>query len=901
MSDDQKRTDQELFEERLKKRKDSVLNYVEDTTGLKHNNDTNTIIVNDYKMDEDNNMSYTIQAIKKTRHILLSHLFEFLIFTYYAVFLVENIAYIIQFHDSFITLDLSIFPQNKYVFAFWFISPIIVWFLSTNTTFWNYHLIKRSSLIAIIVFLSFRFSTFVYMLSYKFFIPFVARARVSESFTINKILGLGYILLALPTLITFIIVLNIYSPVYKDTILKEIINNFRLFYYVTLPKFTYYSYTMPIVRDMKTGFKKVIEEHDRWLHSITIGATGAAKTSSCLLPAIYRDFIVKFRNVKRLKKLFRKHVKKGHFYFTQKFNDADFSINYIKPHKGYEKKYNKIIKKYKSAGITAMAPDDSLTDKVFEMSKAFGFKCNRIDPKLTEDGKLKEGFIGINPLFISPSIPEWARTQEMVKRATLFADVMQVLNELSGTKSDPYFASINRIGTTTISMLLMLTYTQLHNGEQPTPDNVLDLLNDFERILPYFEKLEEIDIKNEYQTIKDVIQQDFLGPGKDTFWQHSRGLRVQLNNFFTNRLIRNVLCTQNSVDIDKTLANGEVTVCNIELGELGPTDSPAFGLFYSVSFINAVLRRPGDEWSRLPHFCYIDEFPVIVSPAFESCFSLFRKFKVSMNVALQTLDQLKKSPFTQYLKGVLMNNCGHHIVFGRANLTEMKEYSELAGKELKTVVQVGSTETHITEENPSISFNERETPSLENKLDPHEVRKKPFQEVTFTTTKRGTLQDPIHGRVFFLPRYALNKKKPFIVNWEGLYDSTNNKDISSSNDKNNDNPAPAKTERNIRLSEIMRKRSSEVATTVVKDGTTTHKQETIKITKVPAQTSKIATVEIKKTKENVETNTPEPLPIMDTVEQEPMYFDNNSDDNVKQKQTINLFDEFDELDEFDEM
>lgn len=815
MSEDQLKTYEQNFEHRLKEQNAKVINYVEDKTGLKYNNDSKTIIVNDYEMDEDSNFSYTVQALKKTKTIILTHLFEFIIFVYFFIFLLESLAYIIQFHDSFITLDLSIFPQDQLVFVFWFVSPIVVWLLSTTTTFWNYHMIKMGTLIGIIVMLSFRFATFVYIMTYKFFMPFVAKARISPELTLNKILGLGYITLAIPTLICFVLVLRIYAPVYRDNIIRQLIYNYRLSDYVSLPKNTYYKYNMPIVRSMKSGFMKTVQEHDRWLHSIVIGATGAAKTSSCLLPAIYHDFKVKFRNVKRLKKLLFRHVKKGHFYFTKEMDEDNFSINYVKPNKGYEKKYNKIIRKYQSAGITVIAPDDSLTDKVYNMSNAFGFKCNRIDPKLTEDGKLKKGFKGMNPLFISPTIPEWGRVQEMVKRATLFADVMQVLNELSGTKSDPYFASINRIGTTTISMLLMLTYPRLHNGQQPIADDVLNLLNDFERIVPFADELDEMDINNEFQTIKDVIKQDFLGKGSETFSQHSRGLRVQLNNFLTNQLVRNVICTRNSVDVDQALANGEITVCNIELGELGPTDSPAFGLFFSVSFINAVLRRPGDEWTRLPHFCYVDEFPIIVSPAFESCFSLFRKFRVSMNVALQTLDQLQKSPFTQYLKGVLMNNCGHHIVFGRANSSEMKEYSELAGQEFKKVVQTGISETHMSVEDPSISHMERESDSLENILEPFMVRNRPFQQVTFLTTKKGTLLRPIHGRVFFLPRFALNKKRKKKYGWKDLYEQTRVKKPYEQSPDDNIESTPR--EKDIKLSNMIQNNADEVASIQIND------------------------------------------------------------------------------------
>ena len=62
------------------------------------------------------------------------------------------------------------------------------------------------------------------------------------------------------------------------------------------------------------------------------------------------------------------------------------------------------------------------------------------------------------------------------------------------------------------------------------------------------------------------------------------------------------------------LANGEVTVCNYNLAS-GDTDAVAFGLFFLLSFNNAVLSRPGNENTRIPHFFYVDELPVLIHPS----------------------------------------------------------------------------------------------------------------------------------------------------------------------------------------------------------------------------------------------------------------------------------------------
>ena len=55
----------------------------------------------------------------------------------------------------------------------------------------------------------------------------------------------------------------------------------------------------------------------------------------------------------------------------------------------------------------------------------------------------------------------------------------------------------------------------------------------------------------------------------------------------------------------------------------------------------AVLRRPGNENSRIPHFLYIDEFPDFVCKDTEAIFTLYRKYKVATTITAQNLAQLE--------------------------------------------------------------------------------------------------------------------------------------------------------------------------------------------------------------------------------------------------------------------
>lgn len=745
--------------------KKKIEDFIYKETSFRRKGNEETIILTDFVVD-DGKISLKAKLETEYNSFIKQYGLDVVIGIYYLFLFVTTVKYTFNLIASISWLDLDLLKFNYYSLSFFLITPVLVWLISTNTIFWNYHINKISTLYFVCIATTLRLAGMIYVLAYEFFIPSIGRIEVTEEITLNMILGLGYLSTIIPTFISCVLIYSSLRGLFKRDNKKEILE-FKLRHYVDLSKRDPYEYEMAIVTDMETGKKVVVSEKDRMVHTETTGATGTAKTSSCITTAVNDDLDTKIRNEDAQKKVLLKMVQEGKAYITKPFNDKDFSVNYFKPNPGYEEMFKKKVLRYRSAGITVIAPDDSLTDSIYELCELKGVRCHRIDPKPLPDGSLKPGFIGFNPLYISPSMPEWVRKKEIIKKATLFADVMQLMYEMSG-KSDPYFSSINRIATTTVSILLSLTYPLLHDGKQPTPEDVQILLNDFSRIQEYYTKLLEIDVHGEYTVISDIIKDDFLGKGQEEFRRHCRGLRVQLNNFLFDPLIKTVLCSQNSIDLDRALENGEVTVCNIELGDLGPINSPAFGLFFSISFLNAVLRRPGTEFTRLPHFWYIDELPVIISPALESCFSLFRKFRVAMFVALQTFDQMNKNPFLQYLKGVILNSCGHHIIFGRANPEDMELFSQLGGKKIEYMEQETISQTALSLDQPSYSESTRTTPTLENILEPHDIRNKDFQEVTFFTVEKGRPLKPIHGRVFFLREKDKKPKKRFRVNWEEL-------------------------------------------------------------------------------------------------------------------------------------
>lgn len=700
-------------------------------------------------------------------------LFPCIILVFYIALIFHMLDTVLNFIKSVYFIDTVYFNYSSVNVILWLCLPIIMFIWSTCFKSWNFHMRKHCILWLTTISLIFEMVKYVYLISFSIFVPLLIKLPLVRGVTCAMVLYLIRLVLLLCTLGFVVWMLVFIFNLFSNTYTKKDIETFRLNNYVNknaFAAFDKYAYNVSAIWRMSSGFRFVIGEADRFLHMLVNGVTGSGKTSSMLIPMIVDDMDTKVRNEDTLKKKLVNAVKKGKITLNEPFKDEDFSLKYFSSKEGYEDLLFLLQKKYRSAGMTIMAPDASLTDQVYDFCMKRNIPCNRIDPEPDTTTMLsKEGCVGFNPLLMPKGItknhPRYHTL--VVQKATLFADVIQAIAELGG-KSEQYFASINRNIITAFVILLELTYEETE-GKPPTPENLQEWINDFSRVQPYHKLLvSNTDLAKKYKFVVDFINYDILGAGQKDMLNQARGLRIMINELLANPSVKGILCADNSVDQDKMLAEGQITVVNYSQ-EMGDRDATALGLFFALSFNNACLRRPGTEDTRIPHFYVIDEFPVLLHPQFEKCVTLFRKFRVASCFALQTLDQMNKNDMTRYLSGVLQGNCAHQILYGRVNTTEMKQYQELAGTEGVVVEQEAVSQTSLTSLNPSYTYSNRTSISEENVLSGGEIRNRAFQEVTVFSVKNGSTVKPFHARLSFLEKAKKRKQKRYYVDWEELY------------------------------------------------------------------------------------------------------------------------------------
>ncbi|XBX10688.1 TraM recognition domain-containing protein (plasmid) [Enterocloster clostridioformis] len=676
-------------------------------------------------------------------------------------------------------------PKSFFYVLLSLLSPVILFVWSTAFDVYNYWIRKKAIIYYIILNSIIIFTCQIMRLTIPLVVPLTLQIPISNEVTVSMVVSLTRFIIIIfsctPSVGTFLMLRNIVGEKYN----MDAILNYKVKKYLDLRKEKKFKYDFSVVTNLATGKVYTVKEKDRTLHGFADGTTGTAKTSSVLSQAICDDLDQKVFNENYQRRACYDYLLQGEFKVNRYFTDKSFSINYIQPviknnshqNKKLKKIYNDLKFVSQTIGLNCIAPNAAFADEVYEMASSRGFPVNRIDPILTNDNQQKTDFIGFNPLYISPTLNGVARDVDITNKATIFADVLQCLYEASGS-GDAYFISLNNSVTIAICKLLMLTFSVLHK-RQPNPGDVQLCINDFSLCEPYLKVLTDqfgdngnpmnaqqreiaedrvrYDIQTQqrnincglWQDVYTLIKNDLLGPNRDNMFDRANGLRLQINNFLNHPLIRRVLCCDRTIDLDKALANGEITVVNYVL-ELGKSVSTAFGLFYLLSLSKAVLRRPGKEDSRTLHMVYIDELSFLLHPALEEFFTIFRQYRVGNFVAFQTLDQMDKSQTTKYLRGVLLGNCAHQIVFGRVSPSEMQIYESMGGKVNKPVEQTSISETSMTAENPSYSYSTRQTEQLGNLIEGHEIRNRDFQEVTFFTVNDNSPVPPFAGKVHFL-------------------------------------------------------------------------------------------------------------------------------------------------------
>ena len=441
-----------------------------------------------------------------------------------------------------------------------------------------------------------------------------------------------------------------------------------------------YSNELYIGIDKLQGFDVKVLETKRFESMLVCGISGSGKTSLIFEPCIAQDISKKYFFKETSKSMAFACLKTGlatlNAPYDNNYINNNFTLNMIKPVESRMNLYKKYMKNlilsdsgsnlvYRDLGLTYMAPDFETISKVKAIAENFGIPVNLIDPDFS-------GSLGLNPFaFDDP-------TQTAIAISTVLKGLYMDKNpEMSAAYREHLTSQI--LENTTI--LLKVMYPKMNEGKLPNIEDLFKLLSNFELIEKMCKILESNpELAKEYNMQIVYFKKNFYSdsPNRKEMEQAVAIPISQLDTLLRYPGVRSILCNRtNNLNYDEIFPNGGVNLVCTRRGDLGETAHKAFGLFFILLMQYSVLRRPGNENNRIPHFLYIDEFPSFICPATEAIFTIYRKYRIGTMISAQSLDQLKIHG--EKLANIIISNCGNKIVFGNNSPQDNEWWSKEIG------------------------------------------------------------------------------------------------------------------------------------------------------------------------------------------------------------------------------
>ena len=435
-----------------------------------------------------------------------------------------------------------------------------------------------------------------------------------------------------------------------------------------------YTCEMNFGTDKVTGKDVKIAEEKRFYPTLICGVSGSGKTSLLFEPMIAKDIDKKFFFREIAKEMGFTALKTGiatlNCPYTNNYINANFNLNMITPKENKINIYNTYMKKmiisnsgnnyiYRNLGLTYISPDIESINKIQKVLAARNIKVNIIDPNNSSS-------IGLNPFVF----------EDPIQTAIAISTVLKGLYVSSSPDMAlAYRENAANQAVENLAILLKEMYPRLNNNDLPNLEDLLNCLTDFKKVENICESMkQDEELAKKYSALLSYFERNFYENSSnkadtEKFVIHATS---QLDSLLRYTGIKNILCNRsNTINFDKALKNGEVTLVCTRRGDLGPSIHKAFGLFCILMLQYSVLRRPGTEKDRVPHFLYIDEFSDFVGNATDSLFTLYRKYKVSTIVSCQNLSQLDGQDKKH--RNIITSNCSNKFVFGN-NTPEDNEW-----------------------------------------------------------------------------------------------------------------------------------------------------------------------------------------------------------------------------------
>jgi hypothetical protein len=193
----------------------------------------------------------------------------------------------------------------------------------------------------------------------------------------------------------------------------------------------------------------------------------------------------------------------------------------------------------------------------------------------------------------------------------------------------------------------------LVNLKQATLSDVLNILQNEKFRQKVLSQIEDQHIlqfwTDEYAKMPERQKQEAISP-----------IVNKVGQFVTSPLIRKVIVVAKSkVRIEKIMNEGKILICDLSQGKIGEDNSTLLGsMIITQMQIAAMNRAHLVEEQRKPFFLYVDEFQNFATNSFIKILSEARKYKLSLTLANQYINQIDRE-----VLNAILGNVGSLVCF----------------------------------------------------------------------------------------------------------------------------------------------------------------------------------------------------------------------------------------------
>ena len=730
----------------------------------------------------------------------------------YSLAILDSVGVIIRLLLFWIFLNPCLLWSSQVYVIIGSLFPLAAWVVASDLDEFNYHRRKRRYLYLYLVHLVLLLSLPFFNAAWHILQPFLISIPITPYFSVGMILFFGRVcIFVIPVLLCSIIFRNMWL-LFLDETIRVKINTFKLGHYVDTRKYRDSAYDLNVLNDLDTGEMITILEKDRYTQSTLVGNSGTGKTTSVIVPEVVQDLDRKAENDDNRYMALIKMVMEEKAVLNipeEKLEHEPFAFrdSYVVPYEKYKKEYEEICERYKTCSVITLGPDTDLSDEVIKLCMQRGIRPKLVDPTLEGDPvrlqKYGDFLVGMNPLYVPDGMSIDDEAEFIMESARNMSEQLETIDAMlaSSNNSDRFFSGVNRTVTSTLASIDMLYWRRAEHRQAKFTDFQKSLSMGVE-LQEKIQFLEErfgscvnrgiapvsptIDANGiacgtigtesgcalaytPWESTFNYVYDEMLNLENDRIQEFSYGLRNIANEYIGNPYVRDLLCADDTLHFDEILENGEVVVCNYGL-KLGDSTASSFGLTFQLSLNQSVVRRKLPESKALmptPVWEYIDESPILAGPWMERTVALLRKYGVGAVFAMQTLDQMEKTDTLKYLKNLLVG-VGTVIVFNRANLAEMKLFSDLSGMKEEMERMETSSRNSIIDGNEN-SYSERVSKSKENVFSASDIRYGDFLEVVVMTTSKGRVLKGRRARVHFITDEDREEVPRKNIDWKEVY------------------------------------------------------------------------------------------------------------------------------------